>query len=81
MQEREVCKKYYDKQVSELLTNMIIIAFLTFSYYMPSIFGGERSENCQMRTGFANAMFGWVLCGAFAVMHLAFIIGYHCKKG
>ena len=33
-----------------------------------------------MRTGFANAMFGWILCGAFAIQHLCFVIGYHCVK-
>ena len=81
MQEREVCQKYYDKHLNDLVTNLAIIAFLTFSYFMPDIFGGSRSENCDMRTGFTNAMFGWIICGLHTVVHLTFILGYQCKKG
>ena len=33
-----------------------------------------------MRTGFANAMFGWVLSGTQAVVHLCFILRYLCKE-
>ena len=33
-----------------------------------------------MRTAFANAMFGWVICGSLAAIELIFILGYLCKS-
>ena len=33
-----------------------------------------------MNTAFANMMFGWVLCGLQAKLHLAFLIGYFLMR-
>ena len=49
-------------------------------YELPNILGGEREKDCEMRTAFANAMFGWVICGSMTAIHLVFILGYLCKS-
>ena len=33
-----------------------------------------------MRTGFANAMFGWCISGPLALCHFGFIVGFAIKK-
>ena len=58
---------------------MLILGFTTM-YTLPDILGGERDVDCTMRTAFANAMFGWVICGSMAAMHLVFVLGYWCKS-
>lgn len=58
----------------------MLILWFTVIYFLPDILGGEREADCTMRTAFANAMFGWVICGSMAAMHLCFILGYLCKS-
>ena len=80
MQEREVCAKYLKQQIGDLISSCLLVFALTIAYFLPNIFGGERDPECTMRTGFANAMFGWVLSGAQAIVHLCFILRYLCKE-
>ena len=60
---------------------VLVVGYFTICYYLPDIFGGERDPECLMRTGFANAMFGWVIATLIALSHLGFVIGYKCKEG
>lgn len=80
MQEREVCNKYLYQQVKDFIYFGCISLYFTFIYFMPEIFGSERNANCTMNTALANAMFGWVLVGGQAVIHLVFILGFLCKQ-
>ena len=57
-----------------------ICLYFTFCYFMPDIFGAERDPECTMRTAFSNAMFGWVLVGGQALIHLIFIVGFVIKS-
>ena len=57
-----------------------LIAYLSICYYSTSLFGLTRSPECEMRTGFANAMFGIVLIGPQALIRLVFLLGYLCKR-
>ena len=79
MQEREVADKYLYKNVSDFIYYAAISLYFTFVYFMPDIFGSERNFDCTMNTALANAMFGWVLVGGQAVIHLIFVLGYLCK--
>ena len=80
MQQREVHQKYLNMQIYELAWTGIYIAGLTFFYFMPAIFGGERNAECEMNTALANAMFGWVLLGCEAVILIGWIAAYAWKR-
>ena len=58
----------------------VLIAYLSICYYATSLFGLTRSPECEMRTGYANAMFGIVVIGAQALIRVVFLLGYLCKR-
>ena len=57
-----------------------LITYLCVCYFVPSIFGLTRSPECEMRTGYTNAMFGMVVLGSQAFIRILFLIGYLCKR-
>ena len=67
-------------QIYELSWTGIYIAALTFFYFMPAIFGGERNDECKMNTALANGMFGWVLLGCECLIYIGWIIAYAWKR-
>ena len=44
------------------------------------MFGLSRSPECEMKTGYANAMFGMVVIGTQAFIRIVFLLGYLCKR-
>lgn len=62
------------------MLQLLVVGYLTVCYFLPNIIGGERNADCTMRTGFANAMFGWCISAPLGVLHLGFIIGFAIKK-
>ena len=46
----------------------------------PTLFGLSRSPECEMKTGYANAMFGMVVIGTQAFIRIVFLLGYLCKR-
>ena len=67
-------------QLYELSWTGIYIATLTFFYFLPAIFGGERSKECEMNTALANGMFGWVLLGCESLIYIGWILAYAWKR-
>ena len=80
IQQAKITKKYTWKVVKESIWLALIMAYLCLCYYVPTLFGLTRHSECDMRTGYANAMFGMVLVGAHFYFRVAFLIRLMVKR-
>lgn len=78
--QREQYNGIIDELKKELVRTVSLLAALTFAYYIPEIFGGERDPECKMNTQLSNSMYAWAVAGPLFVMTLGFLIAYGCKK-
>ena len=77
----EVCRSHRNKQFKGLFWLTLVITYLCYAYYAPTVFGRERNPECEMKTAYANAMFAIYVLGAHVINRLVFLLGYCCNSG
>ena len=80
VQQLEAQSKYVHVFLKDAIWYSFLIAYLCVCYFVPSIFGLTRSPECEMKTAYANAMFGMVVLGSQAFIRVLFLLGYLCKR-
>lgn len=78
--QRDVCERYFTKEINDFSFSVGIIVYLSIIYYLPEIFDSSREANCKMDVAYANAMFGWVLMSANGSLAALFCLIYMVKK-
>ena len=80
VQQLEAHNKYVQVFLKDAVWYCILITYLCMCYFVPTLFGLSRSPECEMKTGYANAMFGMVVIGTQAFIRIVFLLGYLCKR-
>ena len=80
VQQLETHSKYAQVFLKDAIWYSILITYLCICYFVPTLFGLSRSPECEMKTGYANAMFGMVVIGTQAIIRILFLLGYLFKR-
>ena len=72
--------KYISEVVKDTIWYALIVTYLCVCYYVTTLFGLTRHSECNMRTGYANAMFGMILVGAQLILRVVFLLGFMIKR-
>ena len=80
VQQLETHSKYAQVFLKDAIWYSILITYLCICYFVPTLFGLSRSPECEMKTGYANAMFGIVVIGTQAFIRILFLLGYLFKR-
>ena len=80
VQQLEAVSKYVRVFVKDSIWYSILISYFCVCYFVPNLLGATRSEECEMKTGLANALFGIVVIGTQLFIRIAFLLGYLCKR-
>jgi hypothetical protein len=64
-----------------LIRSLLVIAYFLMCYFLPRIFGGQRSSLCRFNMLKANNFFAFLLVGLTALTFTINLTIFYCTKG